>query len=104
MSTTNTPNLSDAVTLKKPIKRGDTQITQVQVRTPNAGELRGTRLSELLATDYDSHRTLLPRITVPTINGPEIDAMDPSDIVQLSKKVLDFLLPEESPAPASQNA
>jgi hypothetical protein len=98
------PVLSDPVTLKSPLQRGEQKITSVQVRTPRAGELRGVKLSELLATDVDSLRAVLPRVTVPTIAAAELDTMDPGDFVQLGAKVVDFLLPAESQAPVSQSA
>lgn len=90
------PVLSDPIKLRRPVKRGDQEITSVQIRTPDSGELRGVRLSELLATDYESMRTVLPRITVPTLHGTEIDKLDPADTVKIGAKVIGFLVPEEA--------
>lgn len=92
---------SKPITLQQPVPRGSSPITEVQIRTPKAGELRGVQLSALLASDYDALRTVLPRITVPTINPPEIDEMDPADVVKLSGEVVGFLLPKEAKMPES---
>ena len=41
------------VTLETPIKRGDKEITEIQVRKPKAGELRGVSLSALMQMDVN---------------------------------------------------
>ena len=38
----------NVVVLDEPIKRGDTTITQLELRKPMSGELRGVSLSDLL--------------------------------------------------------
>lgn len=98
----NTPTVS-TVTLDTPIISGDISITQVQVRKPLAGELRGLSLSALLNLDYAALETLLPRITIPTLHKAQIIAMDPSDFTQLGSEVMDFLLPKGAKAALSQN-
>lgn len=98
----NAPIIS-TVTLDTPIVSGETTITQVQVRKPQAGELRGLSLSALLNLDYAALETLLPRITIPTLHKAQIIAMDPSDFTQLGSEVMDFLLPKGAKAALSQN-
>lgn len=97
----NTPTMT-SVTLDTPIVSGETTITQVQVRKPQAGELRGLSLSALLNLDYGALETLLPRITIPTLHKAQIIAMDPSDFTQLGSEVMDFLLPKGAKAALSQ--
>ncbi|WBQ17845.1 phage tail assembly protein [Sphingobium yanoikuyae] len=92
------------VTLDKPIVRGETVIESLNVRMPQAGELRGLSLSALLNLDYGALENLLPRITIPNLTKPEIAAMAPSDLTQLGSEVMDFLLPKDAKAALSQNA
>lgn len=96
------PQMS-TVTLDAPIVSGDITITQVQVRKPQAGELRGLSLSALLNLDYAALETVLQRITIPTLTKAQIIAMDPSDFTQLGSEVMDFLLPKGAKAALSQN-
>ncbi|MEJ7933645.1 phage tail assembly protein [Sphingobium sp. AN558] len=92
-----------SITLDSPIVVGDTTIAQVQIRKPQAGELRGLSLSALLNLDYAALENLLPRITIPTISKAQISAMDPSDFTQLGSEVMDFLLPKGAKAALSPN-
>ncbi|MEM5528085.1 phage tail assembly protein [Gammaproteobacteria bacterium AS21] len=89
-------NSRQTVILQQPIKRGEHEIEQVQVRTPKAGELRGLALSDLLNLDVNTLKTLLPRITAPSLNESEIADLAPADLVKLGGKVINFLVPKET--------
>lgn len=104
MSEPTTAPTMTTVILDTPITVGETTITQVQVRKPQAGELRGLSLSALLNLDYAALENLLPRITMPILHKAQIIAMDPSDFTQLGSEVMDFLLPKGAKAALSQNA
>ncbi|WP_413493131.1 phage tail assembly protein [Morganella psychrotolerans] len=82
------------VTLEEPVKRGETDITEVVVRKPKAGALRGVRLVALMDMDVTSMTEVLPRITAPALTKPEIMAMAPGDLLNLSIEVVNFLLPK----------
>jgi hypothetical protein len=84
----------NTVTLDEPITRGTQVITHVTVRRPRAGELRGVQLVNLLQMDVGSLQTVLPRVTVPTLTGPEVQNLAPADLVQLGTEVAGFLLPK----------
>ncbi|WP_374961018.1 phage tail assembly protein [Spongiibacter tropicus] len=79
------------ITLKKPIKRGEQEITEVTLRKPNTGALRGCRLSMLLNSDVDSLITVLPRITEPALTEQDIADMDVKDLVSCAGEVVGFL-------------
>ncbi|MCY1276081.1 Phage tail assembly chaperone protein, E, or 41 or 14 [compost metagenome] len=85
------------VTLSKPITRGEQSISQIEVRRPMAGELRGIALAELLRLEVDSLRRVLPRITLPSLTDPEVGRLDPSDLVKLGMEVAGFLVPTDTP-------
>lgn len=66
--------------------------TEIKVRKPASGELRGLQLQALFQLDVLQLEMLAPRITTPMIHkGAE---MDPADLMQFGAEVLDFLLPK----------
>ena len=92
------------VTLDTPIVRGEATITEVKVRKPKSGELRGLSLSALLNLDYAALETLLPRITSPMLSKADVADLECSDLTQLGSEVMDFLLPKDAKAALSPNA
>jgi len=80
------------ITLDEPIRRGDQTITEVRLRKPKAGELRGTQLVNLLHMDIAALEIVLPRITVPTLTKHEVGQLDPADITQFGSELAAFLL------------
>ncbi|MBN6030320.1 phage tail assembly protein [Pantoea ananatis] len=80
------------VTLDTPIKRGKTEITEVLLRKPQSGALRGVRLQALMEMDVNAVMTVLPRVSTPALTVQEINEMDPADLVSLSVEVVSFLL------------
>lgn len=100
---TNTPAKPTTITLDSPIKRGEQNITEIQLRKPASGELRGVSLADLLQMDVQALTTVLPRITTPTLTTQDVQALDPADLVQLGGGVVGFLLPKaaQSASPAT---
>lgn len=82
----------NVVELDQPIVRGNTTITEVELRKPMSGELRGVALTDLLNLDVDALRKVLPRITTPTLTDIEVGRMDPADLLDAGAKVAGFLL------------
>ncbi|MCO7217122.1 phage tail assembly protein [Halomonas sp. OfavH-34-E] len=76
------------VTLKTPIKRGENEIKEVQLREPRSGELRGLDNFSVLRMDVNAHRTLVPRISNLTAN--EFDALPPKDLLAVQQEVVAF--------------
>lgn len=94
------------VKLGTPIVRGEQTITEITLRKPKSGELRGLSLSELMKADVGTLQTLLPRITQPTLTTQDVDGMDVVDLVIVAGEVLGFFMaPEDraklSPSPAA---
>lgn len=67
--------------------------TNISIRQPKAGELRGLSTNPLIQGDYTALETLAPRITTPRISKEQFAEMDPADLTQFHLEVLDFLLP-----------
>ncbi|MDE1190156.1 MAG: phage tail assembly protein [Pantoea sp.] len=84
------------VELDTPIQRGKETITQVLLRKPQSGSLRGTRLQALMDMDVNAMMVVLPRISVPALQPHEIVEMDPADLLSLSVEVVTFLLPKSA--------
>ena len=94
----NTEGNTKTVTLDTPIKRGETEITEVQVRKPLTVALKGISLTELLQMKVDAIQQVLPRVTTPTLHKQDIDNLDPADLLQLGTVVIGFLLPKAQKA------
>ena len=86
----------NTVTLDTPIKRGNGEITEVTLRKPNSGELRGVSLAELLQMKVDALQTVLPRITTPILHKQDMATLDPADLVNMGTVVVGFLLTKET--------
>ncbi len=88
--------VTESVELDSPIQRGKTTVTEIQVRKPKSGALRGVSLTDVLQMDVTALTRVLPRITEPALTEPEIRDMDPADLVQLGGVVAGFLLPRKA--------
>lgn len=91
---------TESVELDTPLKRGKTTVTEIQVRKPKSGALRGVSLADVLQMDVQALTKVLPRITEPALTEPELRDMDPADLVQLGGVVSNFLLPRRMKAEA----
>lgn len=96
--TAQTDSDRETVELDEPIQRGKATITELQIRKPKAGELRGVSLMELAQMDVLALRKVLPRITAPTLTDTEIGNMDPADILQCGVAVAGFLVTKKQKA------
>lgn len=93
----NSTNAAEAVTLDNPIQRGEQSITQVSLRRPQSGELRGINLFDLLQMNVDALFKVIPRISMPTLTEHELRVMDVADFTALAAKVTGFFVKETTP-------
>jgi hypothetical protein len=84
----------NTVTLDTPITRGEQTITEVTLRKPASGELRGTSLQALVNLDVDALSKVLPRITTPILTERDVFKLDPADLVQMGAMFSGFLVPK----------
>ncbi|MGX9694910.1 phage tail assembly protein [Achromobacter anxifer] len=80
------------VILDYPIKRNSGDITQLAIRKPKAGALRGVTLMALAQIDMKALETVLPRICDPILAPVEIINMDPADLMSVGATVASFFL------------
>jgi len=86
------PATSKTITLDEPIVRGDTVISEITIRRPKAGALRGVSLMDLGNLGVAALQTVLPRITQPTLTAQEVAGMDPADLTEIGSEVAIFLV------------
>ena len=79
------------VTLNQPIKIGETEVTELDLRQPTGGDLRGLKIIEVLQGDVDSIATLVPRIATPVITPNHIKETSMSNIVTIQGVLVGFL-------------
>ena len=91
---------TETVELDSPIQRGKTTVSEIQVRKPKSGALRGVSLADVVQMDVQALTKVLPRITEPALTEPELRDMDPADLFQLGNVVANFLLPKRLKAEA----
>lgn len=94
----------ETITLYNPIARKENTISDIQLRRPASGELRGLNLADVLQLEVNSLVTLLPRITLPSLTKQEVEALDPSDLLQLGGGVSRFFLPQEKQQEQEENS
>ena len=82
------------ITLDTPLTRGETEITEIQIRKPKAGELRGVSITSLMQIEVTELTKVLPRITTPALTDDELRIMDIADLTQMGLEVSNFLLPK----------
>jgi hypothetical protein len=97
MTTTNNA-ASNTYTLSEPLKRGNQTITEVTLRRPVAGDLRGTKLTDTVNLDIDSMAKVFPRITTPMLTEADVYRLDPADLLQLGGIFNLFFMPKETEA------
>lgn len=84
----------NTVRLSSPIKVGGKEITEVTLRKPKAGEMRGLQTANILQMDVDTMIKLLPRITSPVLDPAVVEDLDADNFGPLCQKAMSFLLPK----------
>lgn len=80
------------VALSEPIKRGSTEIATIDLRKPQAGELRGLSMQDVLTSEVTAILKLIPRITNPPLTQPEADALEPEDFAEVAGTIRGFFM------------
>lgn len=82
---------SITVELPSPITIGDKEHSEIQLRSPTAGDLRGVSLAQLIIMDVDAVAKVLPRIAQPVITEQHALSMDAETFTVLATEVSGFL-------------
>lgn len=87
------PARSVAITLAAPLKReGGVDIEHITLRKPNAGELRGLKVPDLVNGDVNTIITLLPRISSPVVSVHEAEQLDVEDLGEITGAIFGFFM------------
>ena len=81
------------VILHNPIMRGAIKITEVGLRKPLAGDLRGIKLVNVIEMDTAAIGEVVPRITTTGMTKAEFFSLDLSDAIQITTAVGEFMSP-----------
>lgn len=81
------------VKLPKPIKDGETIIKEVELKEPNAGNLRGLKMADILQLDVDAMMVLIPRIS--NLTEKQMLNMNIQNFTPLFTEVLGFFVEME---------
>lgn len=82
------------IILRRPIPRS-TPVTELHIREPRAGELRGVSMNLLMAGMPEQTFALLPRICDPVLTKPEMDALSMADLMAINNSIAEFLIPND---------
>jgi hypothetical protein len=82
----------ETLKLSTAIQRGEQKITEVSLRKPKAGEMRGLSIQELMNARVTATLDLLPRITMPPLTPHEVDDMEPEDVAAASGIIIGFFM------------
>ena len=96
------PNI-ETVTLDTPIVRGDTVISQITIRKPKAGSLRGLSLTDVLKLEFDAIAKLVPRVASPVLVEHDLADMDLADFTKVATAVVGFFASPAERAKAKAN-
>lgn len=82
---------SSTLKLPTPILSGDSEINEITLRKPKAGEMRGLKTMDLLQMDIVAHRTLIPRIC-PEMTAAMFDDLEPENLTAIQGEVVNFFV------------
>ncbi|NKJ40814.1 phage tail assembly protein [Novosphingobium sp. SG720] len=95
--TTTTPapapaSTSVVVTLAQPLMREGGPITSLTIRKPKGGDMRGTKLTEIVNGDVTAVAIVIPRITTPAIAAHEYFSLEADDLAEVVGVVVGFFM------------
>ncbi|MUK76207.1 phage tail assembly protein [Aliivibrio fischeri] len=83
-------NQTVTVTLPTPFEKDGNTITEIELRKPNAGNLRGLSLLGVCEMQFDAACTLLPRISI--LNERDLLNMEVENLTPLMTEIASFFV------------
>ena len=80
------------VNLESGFQRGEETITQIRLRKPKAGELRGLNLQELFGGDVNAVIAVLPRISDPIMTAHDAENLEAEDLIECAGTIRTFFM------------
>jgi len=82
-------------TLSKPVKIDGKDVSEITLRKPATGEMRGLSLVNILQMDINTMIKLLPRISNPPLNEQQVAELELEDFTELAGKTVLFFAKKE---------
>lgn len=89
------------VVLDVPLIRGSQTITEVALRRPLSGDLRGLALTDIARLDVTALGKLLPRISTPALTEADVARLDPADLLALGGEIAGFFMRKADAFPST---
>lgn len=90
------PQTTQTVTLSNAIEIDGQKVTEITLRKPKAGELRGLSMVDILRMDVSTMFRLLPRITMPPVSDIQLSSeIETDDFTAMAAKTLIFFAKPE---------
>lgn len=91
--------LSDPIILSKPVEIDGKPVTEVRLREPKGGDLRGIAgLTTLLHMDVGAIIKVVPRVSQPPLSGAQVADMSGGDLLKLGKALVLFMASDDDMA------
>lgn len=98
-----TPTKNKTVKLSVPVKIDGKNTSEIGLRCPKTGELRGLMLANVVQMETSSMLKLLPRITVPPMSEAQIADLPPADFFTMTREAVGFFITSEQIAQIEAN-
>ena len=85
----------NSVKLSEPVTIDGNEVTEINLRKPRAGEMRGMKLTDVLQMDTMTMIKLLPRISSPPLSEAQVANMEVEDFTDLASKTVLFFVRQE---------
>ncbi|MGB0694009.1 MAG: phage tail assembly protein [Rhodospirillaceae bacterium] len=76
--------MTETVTFATPIPYGEETLSEISLRKPTAGDLRGLKLMSVLELETNSLLTLVPRLATPAVTSGQLQALSPGDLIKMA--------------------
>jgi len=93
----------EKITLSTPLTIGKDQVSEITLREPSPGELRGVKLSNLLQLDVATVITVLPRVTAPYLDEGTISKLPMRDFTKLATGLVGFFVDAGETEPTAKS-
>ncbi len=80
------------INLSGELQVGGKPLTEVNLRAPKSGELRGLSLLELGRISTDEVLKLIPRITMPPLTDEQASELSASELMEIGMEISNFLV------------
>ena len=93
--------MNSKITLSTPVSLGGAEVTELNLRRPTAGELRGVKLLDLCQMETGAVCKVLTRISSPGLSDADTARLDPADLMAIAAEIVAFLEPRAAVSPTT---